>query len=237
MRVFLVILLLLCASASYAEQQYFIIYVAGITSLDELSNADKRNIMADLEYTPANSKLNTAEGLAWSLNQRWTYWKNNHLSKRLERRLLEEGSMPVLKGDKLELIDTFWSKGKSDDGDPRYIYIFYQSEDGFAKIKNKLENQGIKFWSASTMKRTIRKILLAASEGDVDARRVARKIVKYPVTVDGKVIWVSIATAVQNHGVTLGNDWDAWREPIKKKYDDAALPMKIQDLFTVEDED
>lgn len=223
---FLIALALVLAAAvwSRAEPLYVLLYVDAVSKIDDLSAAQKAEVVG--KYPPPAAVLNSAQWKNATAAQKWTYWKANVMPDSLKARIARQGKMPILKADQMELIDQYWLIAQEG---TRSVFLLHTEYDGsFAQVRSWLDKNGYKYWAGRTMLDACRKLYQAGRDGDAVAAAVAKRVIRYPVDVidsqTGKQVrrFVPIAEAESVYGAKIEPD-----ELLK--YKDQILPIRILD--------
>lgn len=209
------------------EIYHVILYVDAIADINTLTAAQKTELVT--KYPPPPEVLSSNQWKNATAAQKWTYWVSNVMPDSLKRRIANHGVLPILcdAADKLEIIEQYWKLAQEGS---RYVFLLHLSiEDGQgAQIKNWLDRQsGLRYWYGRSMLEACRSLYQAGRDGDAIAAAVAKRIIKYPVTVtlDGQpqTIFVPIIEAE-------APPYNAVIQPsVLAQYRDQILPMKIFD--------
>jgi hypothetical protein len=226
-KILAMLLLLAIPVSAAAENWYVIIYCDTIADIDTLTAAQKTELVT--KYPPPAEVLASAAWQNATAAQKWTYWKANVMPPQLQNRIVRNGVLPILRdaADKLEIVQQYWKLAQEG---TKYVFLVHLDVEAGqgAQIKNWLDRQtGLRYWYGRSMLIACRNLYQAGQDGDTIARAVAKRIIKYPVTVtvEGQQVtrFVPIIEAeAPPYSVTI-------QSSVLNQYRDEILPMKIFD--------
>jgi len=205
---------------------HVIIYVDGLDDLNTLTAAQKTELVT--KYPPPQNVLDSNAWKNATAAQKWTWWVENIMPPQLKQRIQRNGVLPILRdaANKLEIIEQYWKLAQEG---TKYVFLLHVDVEAGqgGQIKNWLDRQsGLRYWYGESMLDACKKIYQAGRDGDAIAAAVAKRVLKYPVTiqVDGQPveIFVTIKEAEDTYGVTI-------KPTVLAQYRDQILPMKIFD--------
>lgn len=209
------------------ENYYVILYVDAVADINTLTVTQKTEIVT--KYPPPPEVLASDQWKNATAAQKWAWWVDNVMPPQLKQRIINHGVLPILRdaADKLEIIEQYWKLAQEG---TKYVFLLHidVSAGQGAQIKNWLDRQpGLRYWYGESMKNVCINLYQAGRAGDAIATAVAKRIIKYPVTVqiDGVDVikFVTILEAESPpYSVTI-------QPEVLLQYKDEILPMKIFD--------